>query len=117
MVKTGLAIATPRGTYARVAPRSGLALKHHITVGGGVIDGDYRGEAGVILFNHGRKEFEIKAGDRVAQLVLEKVSEATSLEVTELPDTQRGGKGFGSTGIAAGKQGAGTKSPKLRQLL
>jgi len=104
LVKTGLQIACPEGTYGRVAPRSGLAYKHSIDVGAGVIDADYRGEVGVILFNFGDKDFEIKEGDRIAQLVLEKIALADVEEVDELDDTVRGEGGFGSTGVAANKR-------------
>merc|ERR1712146_154259 len=74
IVKTGLSIATPTGTYARIAPRSGLAVKRMIHVGAGVVDADYRGEVGVVLFNHGPEVFEVAPGDRVAQLILEKIT-------------------------------------------
>ena len=100
LVKTGLIMACPEGTYGRVAPRSGLALKHSIDVGAGVIDADYRGEVGVILFNFGTKDFEIKEGDRIAQLVLEKIELSEVLEVAELDETVRGEGGFGSTGVS-----------------
>ena len=82
-----------------VAPRSGLALKHSIDTGAGVIDYDYRGPVGVILFNHADTEFIIKKGDRVAQLILERISMAGIQEVAELSSTERGTGGFGSTGI------------------
>ena len=72
LVSTGIALSIPDGLYGRVAPRSGLAVKHCINVGAGVIDPDYTGEIKVILFNHGLKDFEIKKGDRIAQLVLER---------------------------------------------
>ncbi len=100
MIKTDLAIATPPGTYGRVAPRSGLALKKSIATGAGVIDADYRGNVGVILFNHGKEDFVVNHGDRVAQLVLERVCMARAQEVDELPETARSGGGFGSTGIS-----------------
>ena len=100
LVKTGLIMACPEGTYGRVAPRSGLALKHSIDVGAGVIDADYRGEVGVILFNFGTKDFEIKEGDRIAQLVLEKIELSEVWEVAELDETVRGEGGFGSTGVS-----------------
>ncbi len=100
MIKTDLAIATPPGTYGRVAPRSGLALKKSIATGAGVIDADYRGNVGVILFNHGKEDFVVNHGDRVAQLVLERVCMASAEEVKELPETARSGGGFGSTGIS-----------------
>ncbi len=99
LVPTDLAIMTPKGTYGRVAPRSGLALKHGIAVGAGVVDADYRGSVGVVLFNHGRKDFEVHAGDRVAQLILEQISLPEVVEVHTLPPTQRGAGGFGSSGM------------------
>lgn len=100
IVMTGLSIAIPSGTYARIAPRSGLAAKKMIQVGAGVVDYDYRGEVGVVLFNHGSEDFEIAVGDRVAQLVLEKVAMGPAVEVEELEATERGAGGFGSTGVA-----------------
>merc|ERR1712151_1198140 len=102
IVKTGLSVAIPWGTYARIAPRSGLAAKRMIHVGAGVVDFDHRGELGVVLFNHGADDFEVAVGDRIAQLILEKVSMATCAEVEALDDTARGAGGFGSTGLAAG---------------
>jgi deoxyuridine 5'-triphosphate nucleotidohydrolase len=84
-----------------IAPRSGLALKHSIDVGAGVIDYDYRGPVGVILFNLGDKDFEIKRGDRIAQMILERICMADVAEVTELSETVRGSGGFGSTGVAS----------------
>jgi dUTP pyrophosphatase len=99
LIKTDIAIAVPSGHYGRVAPRSGLAHKHFIDVGAGVIDEDYRGNVGVILFNHNNVEFKVNKGDRIAQLILEKISVPDIEEVTELPDTDRGDGGFGSTGI------------------
>ncbi len=99
IVKTDLSIACPLGTYARIAPRSGLAVKKFIDVGAGVVDADYRGPVGVVLFNFGSEDFVIEKGDRVAQLILEKVSMVDVHEVNELTDTQRGEGGFGSTGI------------------
>merc|ERR1740139_240018 len=102
IVKTGLAVAIPWGTYARIAPRSGLAAKRMIHVGAGVVDYDYRGEVGVVLFNHGAEDFEVAAGDRVAQLVLEEISMVPCAEVETLDDTARGAGGFGSTGVSEG---------------
>jgi len=99
IAKTDLAIALPSGTYGRIAPRSGLAWKKHIDVGAGVIDEDYRGNVGVVLFNHAKDDLHIKAGDRVAQLILEKIAIAQVKEVKELDDTARGAGGFGSTGV------------------
>ncbi|MDE2404708.1 MAG: dUTP diphosphatase [Sphingomonadales bacterium] len=99
-VATGLAVAIPAGFEIQVRPRSGLALKHGITVPNtpGTIDSDYRGELKVILINHGADPFAIRRGDRVAQLVLAPVTRGTWLEVTELDETDRGAGGFGSTG-------------------
>lgn len=99
-VATGLALAIPAGYEVQVRPRSGLALKHGITVPNtpGTIDSDYRGELKVILINHGHAPFEIRRGDRVAQLVLAPVTRASWLEVAELDETSRGEGGFGSTG-------------------
>jgi len=98
LVKTDIAISVPIGTYGRVSPRSSLALNHHIDVGAGVIDADYRGPVGVVLFNHGATPFDIKRGDRIAQLIIEKIMTPNVLEVNDLDDTDRGSGGFGSTG-------------------
>lgn len=99
-VATGLAMAIPPGFEIQVRPRSGLALKHGISVPNapGTIDSDYRGELKVILINHGAQPFEILRGDRVAQLVLAPVTRAAWLPVEELESTERGEGGFGSTG-------------------
>ncbi|MDE2411649.1 MAG: dUTP diphosphatase [Sphingomonadales bacterium] len=99
-VATGLAVAIPPGFEIQVRPRSGLALKHGITVPNtpGTIDSDYRGELKVILINHGEESFEIRRGDRIAQLVLAPVTRASWLTVEELDETARGEGGFGSTG-------------------
>jgi dUTP pyrophosphatase len=99
LIKTDLAIMVPPGTYGRVAPRSGLAWKHSIDVGAGVIDEDYRGNVGVILFNLSDVDFEVKEGDRIAQLVLEKIVTPEVEEVEELDESARGAGGFGSTGV------------------
>ncbi|KAL3809807.1 hypothetical protein ACHAXA_010390 [Cyclostephanos tholiformis] len=101
IVRTDLSIACPSGTYARIAPRSGLAVKHMIDTGAGVVDADYRGPVGVVLFNFGPTDFVVEAGDRIAQLILEKVSMVHAVRVDELSDTVRGEGGFGSTGVSA----------------
>lgn len=100
LVPTGLAIALPEGFEAQVRPRSGLALKHGITVlnAPGTIDADYRGEIGVILANFGDQPFAIERGMRIAQMVIAPVTTAAFTEVAELDETLRGGGGFGSTG-------------------
>ena len=95
---TDLQIALPDGCYGRIAPRSGLAHKYMIDVGAGVIDGDYRGNVGVILFNLGKEEFIVKKGDRIAQLILEKILTPEAKQVLALNQTVRGDNGFGSTG-------------------
>ncbi len=99
-VATGFALAIPEGYEVQVRPRSGLALKHGISVPNtpGTIDSDYRGELKVILINHGRENFAIARGDRIAQLVLAPVVQARWEEVAELDETARGAGGFGSTG-------------------
>jgi len=99
LIRTDLAVAVPAGTYGRVAPRSGLALKKGIDCGGGVIDADYRGNVGVILFNHGDEEFVVHRGDRIAQLILERIVTPDVELVDDLDDTHRGAGGFGSTGV------------------
>jgi len=99
-VATGLSLAIPDGFEIQVRPRSGLALKHGITVPNtpGTIDSDYRGELKVLLINHGAEPFVIARGDRIAQLVLAPVVQAAWDEVDELDATARGAGGFGSTG-------------------
>ncbi|BEU99265.1 dUTP diphosphatase [Novosphingobium olei] len=99
-VATGLAMAIPHGFEIQVRPRSGLALKHGVTVPNtpGTIDSDYRGELKVIMINLGQEPFAIRRGDRIAQLVLAPVTRAGWVEVSELDDTARGIGGFGSTG-------------------
>lgn len=99
-VATGLAMAIPQGYEIQVRPRSGLALKHGVSVPNtpGTIDSDYRGELKIILINHGTEPFPIKRGERVAQLVLAPVTLAAWDEVAELDSTERGEGGFGSTG-------------------
>lgn len=100
LVPTGLKIALEPGYEAQVRPRSGLALKHGITClnSPGTVDSDYRGEVGVILINHGHEPFVIKRGERIAQLVIARHEQATTLEVSTLDETARGAGGFGSTG-------------------
>ena len=99
-VATGFALAIPQGYEIQVRPRSGLALKHGLSVPNapGTIDADYRGEVKIILINHGAEPFAIRRGERIAQLVLAPVVQAAWVEVAELDDTARGDGGFGSTG-------------------
>ena len=100
LIPSGIAIALPAGTEAQVRPRSGLALKHGITVlnAPGTIDADYRGEIGVILVNLGTEPVEIRRGQRIAQLVVQRLPRVTLQEVPVLPESTRGAGGFGHTG-------------------
>lgn len=99
LVLTDLQIEVPEGSYGRIAARSGLCRNHGIDVGAGVIDADYRGNVGVLLFNHSDKEYRISRGDRIAQLICERIEYPEPVEVKTLNDTERGTAGFGSTGI------------------
>jgi dUTP pyrophosphatase len=96
--ETGLAVSIPRGYYGRIAPRSGLARKKGLDVLGGVIDSDYRGEIVVILCNTGTVTVEITPGERIAQLIIERCHDVEFTAFDELPPTERGAGGFGSTG-------------------
>ena len=87
-VQTDISINIPKGTYRRIAPRSGLAVKHGITTGARVIDADYTGPIGIVLFNHGDQEFQIQEGDRITQLILEQLANKPVIEVHELTQTQ-----------------------------
>ncbi|KAK3372484.1 dUTP pyrophosphatase [Podospora didyma] len=101
LVDTDISMAVPAGTYGRIAPRSGLAAKNFIDTGAGVIDADYRGQVKVLLFNHSDTDFAVAEGDRVAQLVLERIYTPDVVEVQELEESVRGAGGFGSTGVSA----------------
>ena len=98
IVNTDITVMLPQGTYGRVAPRSGLAAKYFIDIGAGVIDADYRGNVGVVIFNHLNKPFLVNKGDRIAQLIIEKISTPKLVEVEQLEKTERGTNGYGSTG-------------------
>jgi dUTP pyrophosphatase len=100
LIPTGLALALPAGYEAQIRPRSGLALRHGVTVlnAPGTVDSDYRGEVGVVLINHGGEPFTVRRGDRIAQLVLAPVTRLRWQEVPALEDSGRGAGGFGSTG-------------------
>jgi dUTP pyrophosphatase len=100
LIPTGLSIALPDGYEAQVRPRSGLALKNGISLvnSPGTIDADYRGEVGVIIINHGQEPFTIERGMRIAQMVIAPYTRAAFSEVLELPSSERGAGGFGSTG-------------------
>jgi dUTP pyrophosphatase len=101
LIPTGLAFELPDNYEIQIRPRSGLALKNSITVLNtpGTIDNDYRGEIQVLLINHGKNDFKIKKNDRIAQAVINKVEIGNFIEVENLEDSERGKKGFGSTGI------------------
>ena len=100
LVGTGLAVELPPGTEGQIRPRSGLALRHAVTVlnAPGTIDAGYRGEVGVLLVNHGRRAFRVGRGMKVAQLVVTPVVDVEVVEADQLSETTRGGRGFGSTG-------------------
>jgi dUTP pyrophosphatase len=98
-IRTGLAVEIPEGYYGRIAPRSGLAHNHGIDVLAGVVDSSYRGEIRVVLYNTDKEEpFQVGAGDRIAQLIIEKHYNFEFVEVEDLSQTDRGASGFGSTG-------------------
>ncbi|MFI5358745.1 MAG: dUTP diphosphatase [Halanaerobiales bacterium] len=101
LIRTGIKVAIPQGYGGFVYPRSGLALKHGITLlnSVGVIDPGYRGEMGVILMNHGKEDFQVNKGDRIAQLIIHKICQVEWEEVEELSDSRRGKGGFGHTGV------------------
>lgn len=104
VIPSGIAIALPEGAEAQIRPRSGLAIKHGVTVlnSPGTIDADYRGEVGVILINLGDQPFHIERGMRIAQMVVGSVQGARWIETDDLPETVRGIGGFGSTGTQGG---------------
>ncbi|MFN6566563.1 dUTP diphosphatase [Dendronalium sp. ChiSLP03b] len=103
LIHTGISIELPQGTEAQIRPRSGLALKHQITVLNtpGTVDEGYRGEINVILINHGKSTFQVKKGMKIAQMVITPVVRVDVEEVDSLSLTSRGNSGFGSTGITA----------------
>lgn len=101
LVPTGLAIRSPPGTYLRIAPRSGLAVKAGIDVGAGVCDRDYTGEIKVLLYNFGAEDFVISQGDRIAQAIVERILTPEVKQVDSLSQTDRGAGGFGSTGVSS----------------
>lgn len=108
LVPTGLVLELPPGLEAQVRPRSGLAYKHGVTVlnSPGTIDSDYRGELGVLLINLGTKSFVIARGERIAQLVIQRVEQAMLVGVDQVAETERGAGGFGSTGRGGARKAA-----------
>jgi len=117
LVPTGLVLQLPRGFEAQVRPRSGLALRHGITVlnSPGTIDSDYRGELQVLLANLGSAPFAIARGERIAQLVVQRVEQARLIEVAGIAPTPRGAGGFGSTGTAVKSLGSKGPGPAPRK--
>ncbi len=101
LIPTGLQLELPAGCEAQVRPRSGLAMRHGVTVlnSPGTIDSDYRGEVGVLLINHGREPFTVRHGERIAQLVVARVEAVEWLEAMDLSASERGAGGFGSSGV------------------
>lgn len=98
LISTGIAFTVPNGTYGRIAPRSGFSYKKGTMVGAGVVDQQYTGEVKVLIFNLSKETIMVKQGDRIAQLILEKIETPDVIEVEDLEKTQRGSGGFGSTG-------------------
>jgi len=101
LIPTGISVALPGGYEAQVRPRSGLALKQGVSILNtpGTVDADYRGEVGVILMNHGKEDLVIRRGDRVAQMIINKIERIMFEEVSELSETERNSGGFGHTGL------------------
>lgn len=98
LARTGLAVAIPEGYYGRLAPRSGLASKHGLDTLAGVIDADYRGEIGCLLYNAGQETIHLPAGSKICQLIIEKIITPAAVWADEIDETERGSGGFGSTG-------------------
>jgi len=99
LIATGICLKLPSGHVGLIWPRSGLAVKHALDCGAGVIDSEYRGEIKVLLFNHSDQDYAVKKGDRIAQLIVQKFEKVDFIPVDSLENTARGGNGFGSTGI------------------
>lgn len=98
LISTGIAMKIPYGYYGRIAPRSGFSVKTGLIINAGVIDSDYRGEIKVVFQNHTDKYIHVNCGDKVAQIIIEKIAHCNIVEVESLDDTIRGSSGFGSTG-------------------
>ena len=101
LVGTGIALGLPQGTYARLAPRSGLALKHAISIGAGVIDADYTGEIKVLMVNQKKADYKVTNNDRIAPMIIERIDDRELQEVQCLANTERAGSGFGSSDLNA----------------
>ena len=100
LAETGIAIGLPKGTYARIPPRSWLASKKDTAINGGVLDADYTGEIKVIMINHGKIDCRMQAGDRIAQMIIERIEMSHMMEVDQLETTERADGGFGSTDLS-----------------
>jgi len=110
IIGTGIAIGLPHDTYGRIAPRSSLVVKHRLMTNAGVIDSDYRGEVKVVLANLGDQTYRVEKGDRIAQLIIEKIDNRELQEVTRLDDTERGDQGFGSSNTTMDQKVKGQKA-------
>ncbi|KAK9241351.1 dUTPase-like protein [Lipomyces kononenkoae] len=115
VIETDIAVAVPAGYYGRIAPRSGLATKHGLQTGAGVVDADYRGPLKILLFNHSNKDFQVHAGDRLAQMVIEKIITPEVVAVAELDETERGSNGFGSTGGFGGQPAKAAEDAVMKE--
>lgn len=114
LIPSGFKMAISPGYEAQIRPRSGLALRHGVTVlnSPGTIDADYRGEVGVVLINLGDQDFTVRRGDRIAQIIIGRVESAVWRETDTLTETSRGAAGFGSTGLGAAKESGGEDAPR-----
>ena len=116
IVGTGIAIGLPHNTYARIAPRSSLAVKHRLTTNTGVIDSNYRGEVKVVLANLGDQSYPVEKGDRIAQLIIEKIENRELQAVTQLDNTKRGDQGFGSSNPTMDQEAKGQSVKPLMEI-
>jgi len=116
IVGTGIAIGLPHDTYGRIAPRSSQAVKHRLTINAGVIDSDYRGEVKVVLANLGDQPYRVEKGDRIAQLIIERIDNRELQEVTQLGDTETRDQGFGSSNTTMDQEGKGQKAKPMMEI-
>ena len=115
-VGTGRAIGLPHNAYGRIAPRSSLAVQPRLTTNAGVIDSDYRGEVKVVLVNLRDQSYRVEKGDRIAQVIIEKVDHRELQEVTQLDDTERGDQGFGSSNTIMDQRVTGQKGEAYMEI-
>jgi len=116
IVGTGIAIGLPHNTYGRIAPRSSLPVKHRLTTNAGVIDSDYKGEVKVVLANLGDQPYQVEKGDRIANLIIEKIDNRELQEVTQLDDTERGNQAFGSSNTTMDQEVKGQKAKSKMEI-